>query len=154
MLFSARRNASRFNSPLAFSDNIKGLIAQVRKEWTASGRNVNDLSFTLLGMYDDVSDDQAGKLGVAKPLQQFAIELRKIAERDPQISFVNLENHVPNYDQLKAGGWLYDELHLSRDGALNMSQIVVDTLMGPTVPEPAVGFLVLGGIAGLRRRRR
>jgi len=140
-------------SPLAFSDNIKGMIAQVRKEWVASGHNVDDLSFTLLGMYDDDAEDQAGKLGIDQPLHQFAIELSKIAKLDSQISFVNLQNHVPDYAGLWANGWMYDQTHPTREGALAMSQIIVDTLAAPTVPEPNLGFLVLGGLVVLRRRR-
>ena len=143
------------SSALAFSDNIKGLIAQVRKEWTASGRKLEDLSFTLLGMYDDGSEDVERDLGTLGPLQSYAIELHKIAKADPNISFVNLINHVPDYDTLQAQGWLYDPVHFSRQGAINMSQIVVDTLRAPTVPEPTtLGFLSVGGIACLLRRRR
>jgi hypothetical protein len=146
------------NTALAFSDNIKGLIAQVRKEWVASGRNLGDLSFTLLGMYDDEAEAKSLELGLPQPLHEFAIELNKIAKADPQISFVNLQNHVPDYAGLWANGWMYDATHPTREGALAMSQIIIDTLSAPAgfnpLPEPSLGFLVLGGLLALRRRAR
>ena len=106
-------------------------------------------------MYDDQYESDAEKGGGDLPLHNYATALSRLAASDPQISFVNLENHVGGYDELVANGWMLDATHPTREGALQMSQIVVDALYAGAVPEPAsVGCVLVGGVVLLARRRR
>jgi hypothetical protein len=117
------------DSPEAFADNISALIVQVRADWIAAGMDSSDLSFTLLGMYE-VS-------GGNEELRQYADELRQMALADPDISFVDLFDLAPSFDTAVELGYMVDDVHLSRNGALAYGELVMNTL----IPEPSSSLL-------------
>jgi hypothetical protein len=139
------------DSPEAFADNMRSLLTAIRADWSAAGRDPADLSFTLVSTYKDAHEVGFGELG------QYAAELEQIATAaaaagDDSITYVDLYAMSLPYAQAQAEGYMYDEVHVSRDGALAYSRMVMDAL----VPEPSGAALLLTAAAGLlggRRRR-
>ncbi len=134
------------NSPGAFADNIRAFIAQIRADWAIAGHNSSNLSFTLLGMYQDYYES----LDPTAPLLNYSLQEQAIAQSDPQISFVGLYDKAPNYNTAVGDGYMYDEVHADGAGVAVYSQMAVDALVG--VPEPATLGLV--GISVLLLLRR
>lgn len=133
------------STPEGFSANMQALIGNLRADWAAGGNNASNLSFTLLGMYPDIDSQQAPIV-----IQQYAAEEAKLAAADAQISFVDLFGKVPDYNTAVADGYMYDAVHLSRDGAIAYGQVAVNAL----VPEPSSLGLVGIAFVGLFARRR
>jgi lysophospholipase L1-like esterase len=116
------------NSAKAFKENIQGLMSQIRTEWGAAGRNANDLTFMLLGTYEDSSEsvmDQGSSSGM---LHAYSNVLQEIALADPQVSFIDLLNHAPRYDDANARGYMFDGVHAAKAGTTLYSEMIIDTL--------------------------
>lgn len=127
-------NIGRPNSPEAFADNMKALVGTVRSDWIASGKDPDDLSFTLVATYKDYWEQQPDWL-----LGKYAAELEKIARTDPSISFIDLYSMAPDWNQANALGYMLDTTHLSREGAMVYSRMILDAMV---LPEPSC--LLLG----------
>jgi hypothetical protein len=132
------------SSAEGFADNVSSLIARVRSDWAADGHAASDLSFTLVGMYADQYDDLP-----VNPLFTFSEAERALAEADPQISFVDLFNAAPGYDEAVALGYMFDDTHPSWTGAQAYSEIIFNAI---AVPEPT--GLALAGVAMVAFARR
>ena len=116
------------NTLEGFGANITGFMNQIRSEWTASGRNVSDLTFTLLGTYQDRYEEQAEQTNQELPLHAFATALAQIAQSDPQVSFIDMLNHAPHYTQANDLGYMFDDVHASRAGTTAYGEMLIDTL--------------------------
>ena len=86
------------NSPEAFADNMRALIAAIRGDWVATGHDYDDLSFTLVSAYKDVFEDEGGVLS------QFAAQEAAIAAGDPAISYVDLYSMSPTWAEANSPG--------------------------------------------------
>ncbi len=133
------------NSPEAFADNVQFMIEAVRADWTAAGKNLDDLSFTLLGMYED-----GFEAGMGYPIRDFAQKLQALALADSQVSFIDIGEFCLSYSDAVQAGYMHDQIHLSREGALVYSQQVMDIL---TVPEPTTLTLITLPALALFRHR-
>ena len=131
------------DSPQAFAENIAGSIDLLRDDWVRAGRSVDDLSFTLLGMYDIANGNDE--------LRDYAGVLESMAASDPQLSFVDFTDITPSYDDANALGYFADGIHLSRTGSDVYSKALMDAIVA--IPEPG-SMLVVSGIGLLLCRRR
>lgn len=140
-------NAS--NTPAGFAANVSSIVAAVRSDWAAAGKNPSDLTFTLLGTYGDRFN--SGPTGI---LRDYAAAEAGLAAADPQVNFVDLYQFVPSFDESERLGYIVDDVHLTRDGALAYSAAAFDAMT--TVPEPATSAVAAVAAVGLlvRRRRR
>ena len=142
-------NIATSNTPAGFADNMGSLIGILKGDWAAAGHNPSDLSFTLMGEYQDYFASQDG---ATDPMRAFAQVEQQIAANDPQVSFVDLSNIAPSYSQAMADGYLLDGVHETRLGAITYAQGVVNAL---SVPEPAsLGAVSLFASFALLRRRK
>jgi hypothetical protein len=116
------------NSAQAFGDNVKGFMNKIRQEWSAAGRNATDLTFTLLGTYEDHYEAMADENNGAGILHGYSYALQQIALTDPQVSFINMLNHAPRYDEAVKRGYMMDDVHATRAGTTVYSEMAIDTL--------------------------
>ncbi len=116
------------NSSKAFKENIQGLMSQIRTEWTAAGRNYSDLTFMLLGTYEDYFEGQADQNDSAGALHDYSYALQQIALSDPQVSFIDLLNHAPRYDEALSKGYMFDGVHAAKVATTLYSEMIIDTL--------------------------
>ncbi|MDB5326882.1 MAG: hypothetical protein JWM57_2451 [Phycisphaerales bacterium] len=105
-----------------------------------------DLSFTLVGMYQD---DQETVTGLPSLLPGFAEVEMQLAAADPQISFVDLWHDAPGYLAAVNAGYLADSVHPTAAGADAYSR----TIMAALVPEPTLIGLAAILLPLIRRRR-
>jgi hypothetical protein len=135
------------NSPAAFQDNMASLIDGFKSDWSAAGKDPADLSFLVLGMY------QYGNRTDAEQLvhRQFAQGLEDLAHSLNDVSFIDLYDIAPSWDQASALGYMADDVHPTVLGATVYSQAIFDQI----VPEPvALAGLAAPLAAGALRRRR
>lgn len=135
------------NTPAGHADNLRALIAAVRADWTASGRPLADLSFTLFSDYKDIYESTGPANG---PLAQFAAAEALVAAADPQVSYVDVYGRSPDYAQLDALGYMFDGVHASKAGTDFFAREVVAAL----APEPGAMWLLAAPVATLTARRR
>jgi hypothetical protein len=135
------------NSPAAFQDNMASLIDGFKSDWAAAGKDPSDLSFLVLGMY------QYGNLTDADQLvhRQYAQELEDLAHTRSDVSFIDLYDIAPPWDQAYAMGYMADGVHATDLGATVYSQAIFDQI----VPEPGAlaALSVPLVVAALGRRR-
>jgi hypothetical protein len=138
------------NSPAAYLDNMTTLIDNVRADWAAAGKDPDDLSFLVNGLYvdgyDATSNDERGRT------REFARALHDLALARPDVSFFDIFAHAPDYDTAWSLGYMNDPVHPSLLGAT----VYADATIAALVPEPAAGAtLAAAAIAiGMRRRTR
>jgi hypothetical protein len=135
------------NSPAAFQDNMASLIDGLKSDWAAAGKNPSDLSFLVLGMY------QYGNRTDAEQLvhRQFAQGLEDLAHARGDVSFIDLYDIAPSWDQAYALGYMADDVHATDLGATVYSQAIFNQI----VPEPAgVASLLVPLVMGTMGRRR
>jgi lysophospholipase L1-like esterase len=131
------------SSAAAFADNVTSLMDRLRQDWALAGKPVSDLSFTLLGMYDDAD--------TGTRLREYAAALHDLSVADPSVSFVDLYLLAPTFEQAQALGYLADDVHPTRAGAIAYSRLVMDAI----VPEPTgAAAVLLVALPLLHRSRR
>jgi hypothetical protein len=139
------------SSPAAFLDNMTSLIDGIKGDWSAAGKNAADLSFLVLGMY------QYGHRTDAEQAlhRSYAQELEGLAQSRSDVSFVDLYDIAPTWDQASALGYMVDDVHASVLGATTYSTGIFDQIVNTVAaPEPA-GLSLLGAAGvGLMARRR
>jgi hypothetical protein len=137
------------NSSAAFKDNVESLIDAVKSDWSVAGKSPADLSFLVLGMYD------YGHRTAAELADHIAFsgQLHDLAQTRSDVSFIDLHDIAPSWDQASALGYMADDVHATVLGADVYSNAIFDQLT--SVPEPSA--LMLLGIAFFinpRRRKR
>ena len=135
------------NSPAAFADNVTSLIDGIKSDWIASGKPADDLSFLVLGMYDyghRTSAEQA-------PHLVFNSRLAALARARDDVSFVDLHDIAPTWDEAFAMGYMVDDVHPSVAGAIAYSDAIFGQLTA--APEPSSALLILSTLPLLLARR-
>lgn len=111
------------DSPEAFIDNMRFYIDALALAWTDAGRDADDLSFVVSGMYPQQFEPDT--------LRDYAAELLQLAIDHPQVSFVDpwaqrtLTENLPN---------LFDGLHPSQVGSYAMSEELIAALVATPLP--------------------
>jgi hypothetical protein len=140
-------------SPAAFLDNMTSLIDGIASDWAAAGKPQGDLSFLVLGMY------QYGHRTDAEQAlhRAYAQEVEGLAQTRSDVSFVDLYDIAPTWDQANALGYMADDVHPTLLGATVYANGILDQVVNTAVaPEPtgAAGPALLGALALLAVRKR
>ena len=130
-----------------FKDNMSSLISLLRTDWVDAGESYNNLSFTLVGSYQDSYEAPDG----SGPLHLFATQEMAMAQADPMISFVDLYDDAPNYATANALGYSEDGVHPTWAGSQVYSNLVMGVI---AAPEPSTLGIVGVSLALFARRRR
>ena len=136
------------NSPAAFADNMTALIDGIKSDWISTGKPAGDLSFLVLGMYDyghQSPDSVATHLA-------FSDQMRTLAQSRGDVSFIDLHDIAPTWDQANALGYMVDDVHPTVLGATVYSDALFQQLTSP-IPEPSCLTLTLIVPLLLARRR-
>jgi hypothetical protein len=112
------------NTPAAYVDNISALVNAIRTDWIGAGKNVDDLSIVTIGNYEWEAD-QTSSLG-----REYAAALREYAQSDPNVSFIDLWNVSPTYQQSRQLNYIDDPVHATFDGTKVFSDGFFKTLTG------------------------
>ncbi|OHB71429.1 MAG: hypothetical protein A2V70_01725 [Planctomycetes bacterium RBG_13_63_9] len=125
MIYEGINDRSRSeNSPSFFRANVEDLIGAVRADWGVTGRPLEDLSFTVFGMYETGLGDQG-------LLRQYAEQMRDLALTDTQISFIDLYELGPSVAEAESLGYTADGTHITEAGALFYGPRIMHTLISP-----------------------
>lgn len=101
-------------TPQSFGQSIQGLVADVRRDWAAAGLPLADLSFTLVSAYQVNANGYPSSS--FQRLSDFRGVLDSIAAGDSQISFIDMWEAGPTWQQAIANGYLADYVHPSAAG--------------------------------------
>jgi hypothetical protein len=133
------------SSPAAFLDNMTTLIDGIKGDWAATGKNADDLSFLVLGMYQYGHRDDATQA----LHRSYAQELADLSMRRSDVSFVDLYDIAPTWDQANALGYMVDDVHPTVLGATVYSAGIFDQVVSATVaPEPGSVIVMVLGLSG------
>ena len=140
-------------SPAAFADNVSTLMRLMRDDWTEAGLPPDDLSFTLVGVYQP----DPGTLGEERfeRVNAYRKVMAELAADDHAVSFVDVWAAGPTYNQSIENGWLKsDGVHPSDEGAALFGRVLVNELL--EIPEPQTAWVILASLVihGQRRRTR
>lgn len=119
-------DASQF-TPAQFKSSVENLIADVRRDWAAAQMPADNLSFTLVSAYQ-VNRDIVGAQ-TFQNLSDFRGSLDAIASTDPAISFIDIWQAGPTWQQAVANGYLADRVHPSAAGTRVYGKLLLDQLM-------------------------
>ena len=136
------------NSPAAFADNVTSLIDGIKSDWTVAGKAPDDLSFLVLGMYDyghRTPEELAPHLA-------YSDQLAALARSRSDVSFVDLHDIAPTWEQAYAMGYMSDDVHPTVAGGIVYSDAIFNQLT--STPEPSTALLVLSTFPLLLARRR
>lgn len=120
-------DATQNVSTSTYETNIRGLVADVRRDWLAAGFDLQKLSFTLLSSYQ--VDSSNVTTAMFQRLNEYRGVLDGIAAGDSNISFVDAWSAGPTSAQAVASGYLTDALHPSPLGTQVYGQLLMNQLM-------------------------
>jgi hypothetical protein len=114
-------------TPAAYDESLRGLIADVRRDWHDAGLDPADLSFTLVSAY------QVNRTGYSPArfdaLGNFRSVLDAIAAEDSQVSFIDMWEAGPTWQEAVANGYLDDYVHPSSLGTTLYGDIFMQQFM-------------------------
>jgi hypothetical protein len=135
------------NGAAAFTDNVTSLIDGIKSDWIAAGKPADDLSFLVLGMYQ-YGHRSADELATHHAFTQ---GLESLALSRADVSFVDLYDIAPSWDQANALGYMVDDVHATTLGGIVYSNAIFNQI--DPVPEPSAAFIFLCMPILMHRRR-
>lgn len=114
-------------SATEYEASIRGLIDDVRRDWTAAGLAPSDLSFTLLSAYQVNRETYSpARFDI---LESFRAVLDGIAAGDSQVSFIDMWEAGPTWTQAVANQYLDDRVHPSPLGTRTYGEVFMNQFM-------------------------
>lgn len=113
--------------PEVYREQIRGMVADVRRDWTLAGHDPDMLSFTLMSTYQ-INPNTYFTPAAYPTLLQDRLVLEEIAATDPKISFLDLWEAGPTYAQASALGYLSDGVHPNAAGTAAYGELIAHQL--------------------------
>ncbi len=117
-------------TPAEVGEQIQGLIADVRRDWQASGKPSGDLSFTLMSTYQPNAGGYPSASFYA--LSDYRQVLDSIAAADARVSFLDIWQAGPSWQTAMANHYLADNVHPTSLGTRVYGEVAMSQLM-PTL---------------------